>query len=250
MTNICLNCNEKLLGNFCCHCGQSATTPRFTVKYVFTHGFLYVIFHFNKGILFSLKELFTRPGHSTREYVNGKRVKHMNYFSLLVVLILVFSLVEHFTSFHYAELTDGDQEIIGAIDKVLKEYPKFVFIGIIPVYAIFSYLFFRKAKQNYAENFVLNSFKTSATVVMNILFLSFASLIKDIAVIKTADAILALAGTAYGTWFYYQYFSPFYNNKFMLVVKSLLCTIAPVLVITIGIVIYFVLTGSGQALIN
>jgi Protein of unknown function (DUF3667) len=244
MTNVCLNCNEKLQGEFCSHCGQSAKTHRFTFKHIFTHGFLYAIFHFNKGILFSLKELFTRPGHSTREYINGKRVSHLNYFSLLVILILVFSLVEHITSFHFTDLTDGDKEIFETIDKALKEYPKFVFIGIIPVYAIFSYLFCRKAKQNYAENFVLNSFKTSAAIVLNILFLSFAWVIKDVSLVRKADTVLAWVVTGYGTWFYYQYFSPFYSNKFLLAVKSFLCTIVPVLLLTMGILFYFWTAGK------
>lgn len=246
LTKVCLNCNEKLQGNYCRHCGQSAQTDRFTFKHVFTHGFLLTIFHFNKGLFFSLKELFTRPGHSTRDYINGKRVTHINYFSLLVILILIFSLVENVTPFQYSDLSDGDQEIFEAIDIALKKYPKFVYIGIIPLLAIFSYLFFQKARQNYAENIVLNSFKTAAVIAMNILFISFVSFVKDISIIRKADTVLAWIGTGYGTWFYYQYFSPFYSNKFMLIVKSLLCTVLPGVLIAIAIVLYFTLNGSGQ----
>ena len=245
-TKVCLNCNEKLQGDFCSHCGQSAQTDRFTFKHVFTHGFLLAIFHFNKGLFFSLKELFTRPGHSTRDYINGKRVTHINYFSLLVILILVFSLVEQATPFHFSDLSDGDKEIYETIDVALKKYPKFVYIGIIPLLSFLSYLFFQKAKQNYAENIVLNSFKTAAVIAMNILFISFASLVKDISIIRKADTLLALIGTVYGTWFYYQYFSPFYTNKFMLVIKSLLCTVLPAVLMAIGLAIYFASNGSGQ----
>lgn len=244
MVTACLNCNEKLQGNFCIHCGQSAKTHRFTAKHVFSHDFLFAIFHVNRGLLFSIKELFTRPGHSAREYINGKRVSHLNYFTLLVIVLLVFSLIEQVTPFHFTELIDEENKIFEIIDKVLREYPKFVYIGIIPVYAVFSYLFFRKAKQNYAENFVLNSFRVSATITLNILFLSFASIVRDISIIRKADALLAWIGAGYGTWFYYQYFSPFYKNKLMLVVKSLLCTVLPGLIITLGIIVYFVLQGD------
>jgi Protein of unknown function (DUF3667) len=250
LTKTCLNCNEKLQGDFCSYCGQSAQTDRFTFKHVFTHGFLLAIFHFNKGLFFSLKELFTRPGHSTREYINGKRVTHINYFSLLVILILVFSMVEQATPFHFYDLSDGDREIFEAIDKALRKYPKFVYIGIIPLLAVFSYLFFPKAKQNYAENIVLNSFKTAAVIAMNILFISFVSFIKDISIIRKADTLFAWISTAYGTWFYYQYFSPFYANKFLLIVKSLLSTILPGILVAIGIVLYFTLNGSGQMSID
>jgi hypothetical protein len=62
MAKLCLNCNRKLEGNFCIHCGQSAEIHRFTVKHVFSHDFAHPIFHFDKGLFFSVKELFFRPG--------------------------------------------------------------------------------------------------------------------------------------------------------------------------------------------
>jgi Protein of unknown function (DUF3667) len=244
MSKACLNCNAQLQGNFCIHCGQSAKTHRFTIKHVFTQDFLFAIFHVNRGLLFSVKELFTRPGHSAREYIDGKRVSHLNYFTLLVIALLVFSLIEQITPFHFTDLTESNSKIYETIDKVMKEYPKFLYIGIIPLYAVFSYLFFGKAKQNYAENFVLNSFRVSATIIMNILFLSFASIVRDISIIRKADGLLAWIGTGYGTWFYYQYFSPFYSNKLMLVVKSLLCAVLPGLIITLCVIVYFVLQGD------
>lgn len=248
MSQACMNCNKPLQGNFCIHCGQSAKTQRFTLKHIFTHDFLKRLFHLDKGIFFSFKELLTRPGHSTRDYINGKRITRVDHFSLLIVLILIFSLLEHVTPFHFTDLSDGDKEIFEVIDMMFKEHPKIIFVGIIPLYALSSYLFFRKAKQNYAENIVINSFRVSVIILFNIIFISFASLVQDVSLIRKADRVLAWIGTGYGTWFYYQYFSPFYNNKFMLVVKSLLCTVAPLLVITIAIVIYFVVTGSTQLL--
>jgi len=244
MSKACLNCNEKVEGNFCIHCGQSSKTHRFTVKDIFQQDFLFAIFHVNRGLLFSIKELFTRPGHSAREYNQGKRVSHLNYFTLLVIALLVFSLIEQITPFHFTELTESKNKIFEIIDEVLKEYPKFLYIGIIPWYAVFSYFFFRKAKQNYAENFVLNSFRVSVIIIMNILFLSFASIVRDISIIRKADTLLAWVGAGYGTWFYYQYFSPFYKNKLILALKSFLCTVLPGLIITMVIIVYFVLVGE------
>jgi hypothetical protein len=244
MTNTCLNCSKKLDGDYCSHCGQSASTHRFTLKHVFTQDLLRVLFYIHKGFFFTIKELFTRPGHSIREYVSGKRVKHLNYLTLLIVILLVFSLIEQVTPFHFTELVDEENEIYEIFDTVLREYPKFVYIGIIPIYAAFSYVLFRKAKQNYAENFVLNSFRVSAIIIMNILFLSFASIVRDISIIRKADTLLAWIGAGYGTWFYYQYFSPFYNNKFILVVKSLLCAVLPGFLVALAIIAYFVLEGG------
>jgi Protein of unknown function (DUF3667) len=158
----CLNCGKSFKGSFCSHCGQSAKVTRFTLAHVFTSDFLQKIIYFNKGFFFSVKELFTRPGHSVREYMAGKRVSHLNYFSLLVIVIILFSLVEEITPFHFADLSDDGKEIASSLEELVKKHPKIVYVGIIPYYALFSFLFFRKARQNYAEHFVLNTFKGSA----------------------------------------------------------------------------------------
>jgi len=244
ITHVCLNCNEPLQGNYCIHCGQSASTHRFTLKHVFTQDLLRVIFYIHKGFLFTAKELFTRPGHSIREYVGGKRVRHLNYLTLLVVLLVVFSLLEQVTPFRFADLTDDNKELYESFDVILKKYPKFMYIGIIPFFALFSLLIFKKAEQNYAEHLVLNAFKVSVTIIMNIFFISFASFNKDISIIKKADMLLAWFGVGYGTWFYYQYFVPFYQNRFMVIVKSLLCTVLPGLLVTLAIIGYLVIGGG------
>jgi hypothetical protein len=105
-------------------------------------------------------------------------------------------------------------------------------------------LILKKAKQNYAEHFVLNTYKVSAILILNIFFILFASFVKDISIVKKADAVLFWVTLAYGTWFYYQYFIVFYQNKFMLFIKSALCAFLPALILVLGIVAYFTLTSS------
>jgi hypothetical protein len=184
MSPVCLNCDKPLQGDFCIHCGQSAKTHRFTVKHIFTKDVIFAIFHVNRGLLFSIKELFTRPGHSVREYVSGKRVTHLNYFTLLVIVLLIFSFVEQLTPFHFADLTETDKEILEGFETLLKKYPKYIYMGIIPFYALFSFIFFKKAQQNYAEHFVLNTFKVSALLIINTVFILFATFTKDISIVK------------------------------------------------------------------
>ena len=40
--------------------------------------------------MYSGKQLFTRPGHAIREFIEGKRIKHLKPISLVIVLALVF----------------------------------------------------------------------------------------------------------------------------------------------------------------
>lgn len=237
----CLNCGKSFKGSFCSHCGQSATVGRFTLSHVFTSDFLQKIIYVNKGFFFSVKELFTRPGHSVREYMAGKRVSHLNYFSLLVIVIILFSLVEEITPFHFADLSDDAKEIAGSLENLVKKHPKIVYIGIIPYYALFSFLFFLKARQNYAEHLVLNTFKGSALLLMTTLFISIASFLKDTSVILRIERVINMLMIGYGTWFYYQYFSIYYSNRFLLFFRSVICVVMPLLLIVAGVLIYIIL---------
>lgn len=243
---VCLNCSTPLTGNFCVECGQPASTHRFTLRHIMLHDMIHGLVHLNKGFFFSVKELFTRPGTSTREYVEGKRVNHLNYLSLLVIIILGYSLVEHATPFHYADLSDTDKEVMNSMELLLKDHPKILFIGVIPFYALFSFLFFRKAKQNYAEHFVLNTFKASANLVLNIIFLAIVSFVKSAAVVGGINQALSLIVLGYATFFYYQYFSVFYQNKILLVLRSFLCSLLSTLLV-VGIVILYLYKTTGHA---
>ena len=79
----CLNCSEILHSKFCPNCGQSIKTHRFSLKLFFKEVFINGVFQIDKGFFYTFKELFIRPGHSIRAYVDGSRVNHFNYFTFI-----------------------------------------------------------------------------------------------------------------------------------------------------------------------
>ena len=90
MTNdSCLNCNQNIRSNYCDYCGQKASTHRYSVKHFIEHDFIHGVWHVDKGILFTLKALFTRPGHFVRNYIEGKRVNYFNFVSLLILIMAI-----------------------------------------------------------------------------------------------------------------------------------------------------------------
>ncbi|PSD44274.1 hypothetical protein C7E23_04010 [Elizabethkingia anophelis] len=121
MTNNCLNCNEELVGKYCNNCSQPASTHRFSLSHVFKHDFVHGIFHFDKGFFFTIKELFTRPGHSIREYVQGKRVKHFNYFATVLLLLTIIYFVKKWAKIESSDLFDTN---VKGLLKVQKDYSK------------------------------------------------------------------------------------------------------------------------------
>lgn len=172
---ICKNCDHSFEGKFCPNCSQKADTHRFTVKH-FAHEFFHAFTHTDKGILFLMKELFTRPGHAIREYNEGKRKKYFNpiTFLLIVSALQIFAakkiqIFEHYTTAIGAVVSqvapsekDRDeikQEIKQRTEKPLAlvmENTKLITLLFIPMLALLTWLFFRKSGVNYAENLVLN----------------------------------------------------------------------------------------------
>lgn len=66
---ICKNCNTNFKGNFCNNCGQSCNIERINAKYLLAELSLFLL-QLERGIFFTIKELFLRPGHCIREYLD------------------------------------------------------------------------------------------------------------------------------------------------------------------------------------
>jgi hypothetical protein len=79
MNITCKNCHQTYTGNYCNNCGQPADTHKINIHYLW-HDIQHGLFHFDKGVTYTAKQLFTRPGHSIREFIEGKRVKHIKQY--------------------------------------------------------------------------------------------------------------------------------------------------------------------------
>ena len=91
----CKNCNNKYEGNFCNECGQAKDTHRLNMHHIW-HDLQHGLLHFDNGIFYTLKQLIIRPGHTIREYLDGKRVKHFKPASFVVILATIYGLISHF----------------------------------------------------------------------------------------------------------------------------------------------------------
>ncbi|HQV75647.1 MAG TPA: DUF3667 domain-containing protein, partial [Flavobacteriales bacterium] len=88
----CKNCAAELTDAFCATCGQRSDTHRISWKWL-GEEFLSSVFVLERGILFTLKELFTRPGYMMREYLDGKRKAHFKPLSFVLVMAAVYSIL-------------------------------------------------------------------------------------------------------------------------------------------------------------
>ena len=240
----CLNCQTSITDNFCPNCGQKTATKRFSIKSFFKEGILVGLFSFDKGFLFTLKALFTRPGHAIREYIGGKRASYINFSTLVLILLSINYLLTQFGFHSYSEILHTKPSDFNLeIDKIIKENQKSFMILMIPILSLFTYWFFRKSKLNFSEHIVLNTYKIAGELVLT-LFVSisdiFISNSSTILIIGIASMVFS---TIYDIWVYYQFFS--YDGYSLLntAIKTIIINLLIIFVIGIITAIFIVASG-------
>ncbi len=66
----CKNCQNTFHGAYCNACGQSAHTDKIDKHFLY-HEIQHGLLHVDSGIVYTTKELFTRPGHAIREFIEA-----------------------------------------------------------------------------------------------------------------------------------------------------------------------------------
>lgn len=216
----CLNCEQVVKENYCSNCGQESGTHRYSLQHFFVHDFVHGIFHFDNGFFYTIKELFTRPGHSVREFINGKRTKHFNYFATVIILLTITYFLSKWIKIDLTEVFN--KQSVSGLTKVTKDYSKITTFIVIPINALLSYLIFRKSKLNYTENLVMNIFLLSGMITFRV-FLYFCMILTgDVEIVRIINLIVTFFVFIYIAIFFYQYFSAYNYNKVILVIKVLL----------------------------
>lgn len=167
MEMICKNCQHSFKGNFCNNCGQTAATHKINWHFLW-HDIQHSLLHFDAGIPYSIKELFTRPGHSIREFIEGKRVKHFKPLSLVAVLAALYGFLWHY--FHINLFLNTEDAKIDWVEfnEWTSTHFAWVTIATVPLFTLGTYVCFRNQGYNFVEYFILNTFKASQKLFLSI----------------------------------------------------------------------------------
>ena len=158
-TNICLNCEAPVSDKFCSRCGQKTDTHRITAKHFIFHDLVHGVWHVDRGILVTTKEVFTRPGYAARDYIAGKRIKYYNIFYLMLLLLGVMLIVGNYVDGGLiGKRPANEPEEVKILNDILSKYTKLLYLALIPVFAFNGWLLFRKLKFNFTEHLIMGGF--------------------------------------------------------------------------------------------
>jgi len=218
----CKNCGQTYTGHYCNNCGQTAETHRLNFHFLW-HDIRHGLLHFDEGVLYSGKQLFTRPGHTIREFIEGKRVKHFKPISLVIVLATLYGLLYHYYHISFVEPSpDSTAETGIDFDKFnewMGTHYAWTILLLIPFYTIGTSIVFRKQGYNLVEYFILNTYKASQKLFLHIALFPVLYYFNGTSKMGTLSLILYLIDIVLIYWTNAQFF-----NKLSLK-KSLLLTL-------------------------
>jgi Protein of unknown function (DUF3667) len=92
-TEVCVNCGEPRSGTFCVHCGEKRIRKDGYALVHFLEHLADVLTHFDIRSLRSAWLLMTKPGVLTRDYLDGRRKRHVGPIQLFAIVNIVFALI-------------------------------------------------------------------------------------------------------------------------------------------------------------
>jgi hypothetical protein len=218
----CKNCNHIYTGHYCSNCGQTAETHQLNFHFLW-HDIQHGLFHFDQGILYSGKQLFTRPGHTIREFIEGKRVRHFKPISMIIVLATFYGFLYHYFHIIFFNPTPNSTSEIGFDAVKFNEWSgthySWVTLLTIPLYTIGTSIAFRKEGYNFVEYLILNTFKASQRLFVHIGTFPLIYYFNGTPMMKTLSFSLYLIDIVLIFWTNIQFF-----NKLSLK-KSILLTL-------------------------
>jgi hypothetical protein len=237
----CKNCQQVYTGNYCNNCGQNTETHKINGHFLW-HDIQHGLFHFDQGILFSLKELFTRPGDTVREFIEGKRVRHFKPLSLVVLLATFYGFLFHYFNIHYLANDSNDALDYENLNEWITTHFSWVTIATIPLYTIGTYIVFRNQGYNFFEFFVLNTFKASQRLFVQILTFPILFYFNSTHHLQQFSFITYLIGIVLIFWTNIQFFDKISKTRAFFL--SILSHIIFLICFTIVFAVILLITGN------
>lgn len=221
----CKNCNAEVFLNYCPSCGQRVQLKRIDGHYII-HELIH-LFHFEKGILYTIRELFMRPGDSVRQFLIENRYRLVKPIIFIIVTSLFYSLVNYFLHFEdgYINYSNVDESTSKSILKWIQGNYGYANIIMGIFIAFWTKLFFRKYQFNFFEILILLCYAMGVGMII----FAFFGMLQSFTHFNLMQ-IGGVVGFLYCTWAIGQFFD---KGKFVNYVKAFFAYFLGVLTFTL-----------------
>ncbi|RZM25380.1 MAG: DUF3667 domain-containing protein [Pedobacter sp.] len=224
----------KVAGNSCINCGQQTNVKRIDGHYI-AHEIEHVL-HFERGILYTIRELITSPGENVRRYISDDRNRLVKPIIFIIITSLIYSIAAHF--FHiddgYVNYHGAESTSISKMFKWIQDHYGYGNILMGVFIAFWTKLFFKKSGYNFFEILILLCFAMG----IGMLLYAVIVIIQGISHIQLTQ-VGGMLGVLYCAWAVGQFFN---KRKFASYLRALSAYILGMItfaltIVSIGLVI-------------
>jgi hypothetical protein len=223
----------ELADDFCFKCGDPKSLERIDSKYIINE--IGSVLNFDKGILYTINELFLRPGHTIRAFILNDRKRLVKPIIFVIFSSLFFVICQQILGFNTGGIAQ-EIESKGVIKVFEWVGENFGIVNILLGFFIglWTGLFFIKSSFNIYEIFILVFF----TIGMGNLIFTFFGILESVTGFENRNLTYLIA-LLYSAWAIGSFFN---KNKVSSYVKGLLVyllgtTTGSFLLVFIGILI-------------
>lgn len=163
---------------FCSNCKQTVKPKRIDGSYILQE--IEHVLHFERGILYTVRELLIRPGENIKNFITENRSRLVKPVIFIIITSLIYTLISKF--FHieegYIRFDDVKKSQIHSINSWIQShygYSNIIMGGFI---AFWLRIFFRKYDYNFFEILILLCFILGMEMLLFSVFALFEGLTK------------------------------------------------------------------------
>lgn len=210
----CNNCNTEVTENYCPNCGEAKELKRIDGHYIM-HEITHVL-HLEKGFLFTIRELITKPGKSVKNYLTTNRSRLVKPILFIILTSLFYSIVNNFFHFEdsYIKFSGAKMTSTTYIFQWIQSHYGYANIMMGIFIALWCKLFFKKYKYNFFEILILLCFAMG----IGMLIFSVFAILQGLFHLELMQAA-GIVGFVYTTWAIGQFFE---KGRFVSYIKALL----------------------------
>lgn len=172
---VCKNCGHHFQGLYCNACGQKVINQRITIKHLFE--ITIDSFNIQRGLIFTIKLMFTNPGELINGYLNGRTKDFYNPLKYLLLAASISALLMLSLNLYDANM-ENTNELMGIDEKTtklqmevnayIKKFLHMVALLSLPFFGLVSKWMFKKHKLYYAEHLTINSYLFAQITIIQV----------------------------------------------------------------------------------